>query len=435
LVANYTYITFGDAKTALANRLADPGKVFWTDAELGLYLKEALQMFNVLTGTWNSEFVFSAPISPSQIWYDISTIANSPRQRTTTDADVYLLMRYHLLEPPTGSLTSQFTIADFTGALQRRRDEVIQASACNIAVVNLASTVGVRRTFLADNALEVIRARFLPAGGDPILLYRDDNLASQYFESGYLQESPSTDDMLSYDVISVPPLALDVNVAPNTAGQYEALVIQAGPNFVDGTPTVMQMPNDFVWVAKWGAMADLLGRESEATDRLRAAWCQKRYQDGLGLMLKSPWLSLATLNGIGVDTPSLAELDNFDPEWDSTADSQESVVEAGIDFIAASPVPTSAASVGLTVLGNAPLPSADGDFVQVPRDALDSVLSEAQFLAAWKQGGQEFVQAQELDQEFFQYCSFTNQRLKKLGLFVDELRQEGHRQDVVQERQ
>lgn len=436
-MAQYQWLQFGDAKTALSQRLADTAKIFWTDAEIGLYIIEALRTYNALTSFWNAEFQFQAPINANQIWYRLDQIANSPRARTVTDNDLYVLMRYHLLESPTGSLTSQFTQADLTGALQRRRDEILQTTNCNLAQITAASTPNLWRTFLPDTTLEVVRARFVPTPifGDPFVLYRDDRLAFQFFEPDFQQATQSTEDMLAYDVLSVPPLALNVNAPPNMPGSYDLLVNQSGAAFNPPTLTPVGVPNDFAWVAKWGALADLLGRESEATDRARADFCLQRYLDGLKLMLSAPWMLLASLNGIPVDTPSVAEMDEFQPGWDSDTSAPDSVVTAGIDFFAVSPVPTTPQTgVFLTVTGNAPVPVLDADYVQVTRAAWDSVLSYAQFLSCFKMGGMEFADAKDLEKEFIQYCAGENERLKQLGIFTDILRQEGHRQDVEQER-
>jgi len=114
----YSWLTFLTARQQLASRLADTGNVFWTDTECGIYVCQALRMFNVLTFTWKQDFVFNS----STLWNSLATLTNSPRIRTLTDTYCYTLMEYMLLEPPTGgtwSGTSQFTINDFSTALRR----------------------------------------------------------------------------------------------------------------------------------------------------------------------------------------------------------------------------------------------------------------------------------------------------------------------------
>ena len=49
--APYSYISFSQLKQQLANRLYDPTKTFWADAELGVYAVGALRTWNALTGT------------------------------------------------------------------------------------------------------------------------------------------------------------------------------------------------------------------------------------------------------------------------------------------------------------------------------------------------------------------------------------------------
>src|SRR5271157_1308287 len=130
----YIWITYLQARQQLAARLADSANIFWTDDELKFYFCEALRTWNALTEQQNADFAFTA--TSAATWYDLSTLTGSPRLRTLTDAYLYTAMQYALLEPPTGAGTwtgtSQFSLADLQYALQRRRDEVIQISGCNL---------------------------------------------------------------------------------------------------------------------------------------------------------------------------------------------------------------------------------------------------------------------------------------------------------------
>src|ERR1039458_9319360 len=99
----YSYITQAQCVQQIANRLYDPSQTFWTGAELALYLNEALSTWNALTGNWRGDFTFQT--QPNVTWYDLTSIPQMPntlRPLTVTDASLYTLMQYHLLEPPTG---------------------------------------------------------------------------------------------------------------------------------------------------------------------------------------------------------------------------------------------------------------------------------------------------------------------------------------------
>jgi len=127
-----------------------------------------------------------------------------------------------------------------------------------------------------------------------------------------------------------------VDIAPNQPGTYEAIVLQSGAPFNPPTPTPLGIWNDHAWILIWGALADLLGQESEAKDAERSAYALKRYQDGLQLMLKSPWIELGKVNNVAVSLDSIVSLDRFDPEWDSNPSGFGPViVVGGQDFIGA----------------------------------------------------------------------------------------------------
>lgn len=435
----YQWLTYSQAKTTLAQRLADPGFLFWTNPEVGLYIIEALRTWNALTEMWNADYTFNT--TNAAVWYNLATQAGSPRLQTVHDTDLYTLMQYHLLEPPTGGMwtgTSQFSITDFQGALQRRRDECLQYAACNLSIVSpLPSTPNQFRVILGDTILEPRRTRFIPDStptnfGKPVTLTREDRQAFDTFEADHLQTSAMPS---SFSVVAGPPLSFDTDVAPNVPGFYELLALFSGNNFVPPQSTLVGLPDDWVWVAKWGAMADLLSRESEATDRMRAEFCLMRYMDGLKAIKQCNWLLNAEINGVPVDTPSLAEMDSYSPEWQEN-ETWPTLVVAGMDFIAPVPVanPNQTNGVEVTLVGAAPIPILDGDFLQVSRDVFDAVLGYAQVLAMFKMGGSEFQDGKQLMTEFATAVLAQNKRTMSLGIFTDVLKSASRRQDENQER-
>lgn len=487
----YQWLSITTAISQLAARLADPSELFWTTAEKIIYLQRALAMYNCLTNTWRIDFTYNSP----NLWNSLGSLTGSPRLRTATDTSSYTALEYYLLEPASGGTwtgTSQFTINDLAQALQHRRDEMLIVSACNdVLVQNIALTPGTRRTLLPDNTLDVPRVRYLALQASPTgtgssgassitvnsaanlasgqlvqatgiaawttvssvkgltvnlslpttgivsgqvnfytstTLYRDDKAALQFYDSEFNQTigTPGT-FMLS----SEPPLSFDVDYGPNQPGLYEAVTLQSGAALVPPGPTVLGIPNDYVWVLEWGALADLLGRESEATDRERAAYCLKRYQDGLALLTKTPWIMLGSIDGEPCSVDALEATDRYSPEWDSNPQGFGPViVTAGIDFLAA-PINS---GVGVTVLGNAPFLDSTNTYVQVSRSSWDTILDLSQSFASFKMGGAEWKAALELEQRAIMACAAENVRLKSTGAFSDILLQRGQVQDRNQER-
>jgi hypothetical protein len=479
---NYTWLTLGDAVAQLADRMYDPEMRFWPHDELVLYLQQALRQYNVLTNTWKQEFVFNPP----QVWNALGYVSNSPRRRTLTDTYLYQQMEMMLLEPPSGRTwtgTPQFSIADMSQALQKRRDEIIEVTNCNQRVIpQIPLTPNTRRTVLDDNVIEVARVRYVPvspnggagygqggygqggyggyppgggfgygqggfgqggyggggfgSGGMPgpaATLYRDDMVALEYYEPPLYQLDSGTPN--TFSLSSEPPLAWDVDVPPAWPGTYEAICLVSGQQFNLSVDKPLDIPDDLAWVAVWGALSDLLGRDAEATDRERQDYAIKRYLDGLQLIMQTPWIMLAKINGVAVNTESLANMDRYYPEWDSFPPLIPIIVTGGLDFFAG-PVGTAQTpiSVGLTVLANAPVPVADTDYVQVSRANWDTVLDLAQVLCAFKMGGAEFQQSLEIEARAIQACAAENSRLKSSGAFADILLQRGGMQDRDQER-
>jgi hypothetical protein len=431
---NFQWLTWLQARQSLAGRLADLGMVYFPDAELKLYLREALQTWSALTEMWNADFAFTATSAGK--WYDLSAINGSPRLRTITDTDLYNIMEAHLIEPMTGGTwtgTSQFQLSDLQNALNLRVNEVIQVAGSNLGnLPRISSTPNVRRTFFNDSTLEPRRVRFIPDSsfGSPITLSREDTLAFDAFSPDHLQ---TTGLPTAWSVITGPPLAMDVDVPPNVAGTYDLVGLFSQIPLSPPASIALRIPNDWTWLPKWGALADLLGRESEATDRGRAAYCLKRYVDGLEIIKMSNWLVSATLNGVPCDTPSLREMDAFNPEWQNIG-IWPSLVQAGMDFVAVCPTPVTIAGVSMIVVGNAPIPALDTDFVQCSRDVFDVILSYAQVLAAFKMGGEDFFSTQSLEQDFFRAAVQQNKRLFRSGLFSDLVHREGKREDLNQPR-
>ena len=120
-------ITLAEATTEVSTRLGDPNNVFFTQDEIYLYLCEALQVLNALTGFWKEEFSLNLTPPFTQNWFAANG-AGTPRQQTLTDTDVYNIIEYHLLEPATGATwtgTNQFSINDLWQSMSRRRNEML----------------------------------------------------------------------------------------------------------------------------------------------------------------------------------------------------------------------------------------------------------------------------------------------------------------------
>lgn len=492
-MATYSWLTKSNAVTALQGRLNQ--WALWSPTEIWLYISESLRHFNGLTEQWNQTVAIT---NANGQWINTGTLPSSPRLRSVTDQYLYDQMAYMLLEPPLSAGawvgSSQFSLANLQWSLQRRVQEIIQATSCNMTVLPLINvTPAVRDGYpLPDTTLEARRNRFLsllaspvgsaysgsstvtvdsaaaivngqvvmgsgiqpgtfvtgvsgltvnlsvPTSGvvsgtiqffTPYLLTREDVLSFQSFEPKYLQ---TIGHPQSWAIASEPPLAFDVDLAPNTEGYFEMMALMSGPQFAPPAASLLGIPDDWSMVAMYGALADVLGQEAESTDRARAAYCLQRYELGLETMKKSNWLTQTLVNGQVSKITPLADMDAFAINWQQSNNNLPAVIEAGMDFIA--PVPGNGASLAVNLVANAPLLDSTGIYVQVARDDWDSVLNYAHHVAAFKLGNEEFEATTPMLRAFYRACADRNKRWATYGIFAEYLRSEGRKQEKAQPR-
>jgi len=325
---------------------------------------------------------------------------------------------------------------------------MIQISNCNQSLltgISLTPGPNQTRTYLPDSVIDVERVRYIPdvpslgygqgwygqngyGGGilfpTAVTLYLDDTIAQEFYQAPLYQVAAGIPQ--TFSLSSEPPLSWDVDIPPLFPGTYEAIVLQSGAPFNPPTSTLIGIPDDFAFVLEFGALADLLGQESESTDHERAAYCMKRYQEGLELMLKTPWIGLANVNGAATSIDSIYAMDQYDCNWDSNSSGFGPVIVAGgVDLVAA-PV---AQGIGCTVLGNAPILDSTNTYVQISRPMADSMFDLAQARCMFKCGGGEWKEALELEKRALQACEAERVRLMSQGSFSDFFDERGRQQE------
>lgn len=427
---SYTYQTLSGAQSDLASRLyqqsADPTQQFWTPAELTMYITEALRAWNAFTSFFRAEFVF--PTVANQFWYDITTQAGSLRPMTVTDNSLLQIIEAHLLEPVNGGYplswagSSQYSVADILDAIQTKRDETLSRTSCTMTQGDVASVPG--RTVLSDFVLNIRRVAWLPASGfgfSAIPLRQSDTWAKRAFDNLWttVAQSPPQVWMES----SEPPVSFDVDRVQPCPAQFDVLTVNAGAELSTTAATVLGVPDDWSWVIKYGALADLFSREGTSKDALRQQYCERRYQEGLALMGQASAILELRLNGLPMTVDAVTNGDTFNPGWQgAVAGPPTSCYTTGLNLIAFGPQPDAGPySVVTSVIQNATVPVNAGDFIQISRADYDAMLDEAQHIAMLKSGGAEFAATVTLHQNFLERASLYNRSLSVTGQFWDSM--------------
>jgi hypothetical protein len=438
----YTTYQLTDVQRALALRLYDPAYQFWPLAELALYIVEALQTWNALTNFWRGDFVF--PGVASQTWYDLTLQTNSLRPMTATVPSVYPIINAHLLEPLSGPVSQQFSTAEYANALLYRVNEMLGETGATLTRSLIPAANG--RIIFADGTFDVVRIAYIPApapgtgigygtgayGVGPydavttqalqnVTLWRDDTWAEMAFATSYLQSPAGFPSV--YWMSTEPPIAFEVDVRPGYGGQYETLTTNQAPTPAPGGIQTIPLPNDWVHVAKWGALAYLLSTESNAKDVSRAKYCAERFKVGKRLLEKSAALLALRIGNVPLQIDSVEAGDEYDARWQSQAPgTPRNAWQAGLNLVGLAPAPIApTTSLTATVVQNAPVPVNATDWIQVSEDVLNVILDYAQHLAAFKQGGAEFAATMPLLETFLREATVYNSKLTEMGEYTEFL--------------
>ena len=435
----YAYLTLAAARTELAARLEDPSYVFWTAQELNDILANAVRCWQALTGTFKQRATFT--ISPGggvdgSSFYDLNSQLGV-LSFALTDLQIVDMILAALLEPPltfdwVG--TGQFHFRQITDSLQNRINRWMGDTGANVTrnIQDVGTGPTAARIFLPDGVMDVRRAAWLNAAGEYSTLWRDDQLAMQAFRFG--GNLTPVDPPVVWGRFTIPPVGLEVYPPPANPGQIETLVVEQGPQIgpspsaIVADPTVLHIPEDFVWGMVFGALSDLCSADGPMRDLDRAQYAESRYQESVELYKLNPTLIDSLINGQQVWTGSVFEMDSFLASWQAQPGEPRFCGMAGRNLVAFGPTPSSTYSVTMDVVGNIPLPTADGDFLQVDRGAINPLLDYAQHLASWKMAGTEFHNTDKLRQNFYVQAALENSRITQSNFYRTALQLPAFRQ-------
>jgi hypothetical protein len=367
-----------------------------------------------------------------QVWYDLTTFPNTLRPITVPLSYIVTLLEYMLLEPAStvtagafdpwaGSL--QFTLDDLLQAVARRRDELLSLTGCTQTQSLIPAVAG--RIQLPDSIIDVRRMAYIPSTLFPTQhtspMWQEDTWGEESYNLSYLQSPAGTP--FAYLLSTQPPISFDTDIPPAYSGSYDLLTTSAGIALTASTPTAtLSIPDDWIHIILWGALADLLSRESLAKDIPRAEYCEKRYRMGVSALAAAPALLAMRANNVPLLIDSVRAADQYNTGWQGAAQSAPpACYYSGMNLIAFPPPSAGPFSMMATVVQNAPLPIADSDPFPCSRDDLDAIIDYTQHLAAFKQGGAEFLRTSPLLTRFMKQCSVYNAKLSEMGEYSSML--------------
>ncbi len=415
----YAHTTFAALKTQLASRLADASKVFWTDSEMGNAIKEALRFRGAVTCAWRERGTFNTTAGTA--FYDLPTQLPTQLAYTVTDRDLTQEIQDALIEPRITSAngwtwtgTDQFILSDVVNAIQRRRNQFLVETGI---VATHSTLTGVNppdgRVQLADTVIDVRRVAWQPASGPWATLFREDEWAMTSANPLWTVQ-PGTPGCFS--VLAPPPLTLQIEPVPLDAGTLDVVTIISGADLDVSTGVILGIPDDWCWAVKWGALADLLGRDGPSRDAPRAAYCETRYQQAVQLAQEIAVVVASQINGVPLTDVSLQELDTAEPGWQGRARAMPTdIALVGPNLLALNPVPDGIYSITLDVVRKCPVPVNDVDQIQIGREDMEMVLDYAEHICCFKMAGAEFEATTRLFKNFTDQAALYNERLRAMA--------------------
>ncbi|HLZ39395.1 MAG TPA: hypothetical protein VKQ11_00440 [Candidatus Sulfotelmatobacter sp.] len=414
----YSYITQVQAVAQLAALLDDPNNLYWSFAELAIYLTEAVRTFSGLSRFYRARAAFQ--LAPTVPFYDLPKLIPQ-RSYNVLDTDIATTCALHLLEsPPTGNIwngTDQFSLSDVADAITRRTNQFLLDTECTVSLtggfgltwdqatmtwdqliatwdqLGLGAVVTITppedRVQMPDNVIAVRHANFADGSGNQYSLWQDDQWSVDSGSNSLAKQTPGRP--LVYTLSETPALTLRLSPPPIQSGLLELATISAVGPFNPLTGTTLGIPDDYSWVVKWGVLADLLGRDGQASDPYRAQYCESRYQEGVIACRAGSSVLDVQLEGQPFWMTSYTQMRDAIPSWRSARQKPKVGAMLGQNLVAFGPVPARAHGVTMDVVANAVVPT-PGGFVQVGREELGVILRYAKHLAAFKMAGQEFME-------------------------------------------
>jgi hypothetical protein len=393
----YNHTTFAQAKQRLANELGDPGKVFFTDAELGRYLIEALRWWG-LTAMYFRETGKVETVA-SQPFYQIETSLFNQAETeliqglSVTDRELINDINYFLMENQISSWaggwvgTEMFSLEEIAAILADSRDEFLKLTACIAQGYTVVATGN--RVDLPTDHIRILRADITPSGEGALPLWAIDQV--QLHTTVRTTADPGVGRPKAYSVSYSPQLTVDLWPAPVVSSTLGIQGVKTGGTL---NPTVVAtpvgIPDDASFLLKYRTIADLLAGDGLARCPQISQYCEQRYEEGLEAVAN--YLSVLWSNDGGPRGPitSVAQWDQVRPTWRQTQGVPRTVAQLNWNTIALRPVPNGVYALTFETIRRAILPTSDSDFIQVGREHMQALYDYAQHIALIKSQGQEF---------------------------------------------
>jgi hypothetical protein len=382
-VPGYSQIQYSALQTQLSSRLNDLSNRFWTASEIQTYLIEALRTWQAFSQFYSTNITVN--LTASTLYYDLAV--NATLAPTVTDQQLIQLIQQHLQEPVSVTSwtgTEQFTFDQVVRAIERRRNQFKLESGLGLSFSEFAQT-NTAQVSLADAVIDIRRVMWKDQAGIYYILWPTDNFALTS-ESNSWFTTPGVP--IDYSTILNKPLTIQLAPPPAANGFINLVSVNSLTDLNPvGGATILGVLDDFSWVVKFGALADLFGQPGQGNDPQRSSYCESRWRDGITLARITNIARFGYIGNNPTFIDSVEELDATNSGWmNLTPSAAPNTIAAMGNLVVVSPISTGAGTIAFDVTPPMPLPVLSTDYIQVGKEAVDVILDYAQHLAEFKEG-------------------------------------------------
>lgn len=412
----YTSVQYSSLVTALSVRLSDVNFAFWTQNEVMSYIDEAIRTWQAYSAAYNIRVI--VPTAANTLFYDLFQLVPELAP-SIQDVDLVRDISFALQEPFNFATqrwigTEQFSEADVFQSLNQRRNKFFLETGLVLKNVEIPGpTVPANTLVLPQDVIDIRNMLWKDDTNLYSLMWRLDPFTAAS-KPVLLPGTPS-----DYATYPMQPQVATLYPPPINNGMTNLLVIESLPDLVPGSPVILGIPDDFCWVLKYGALADLYASDGPGQDDQRAAYCEKRWTDGILLARISNIIHLGQNAGNPEYVDSLFELNSGDPLWPSKPTGPPDILAVAGNIIATSPVSDVSYSLAFDIQAKAPI--SHTGVVQIGPETVAVILDLAQHLADVKEGAEELQNSSRQYSNMVKLASVTNDRLRAQAQNFDVL--------------
>lgn len=397
----YTNITFANLKSKAHARLGN--SAFWSTTELGLYINEAIRIWNILTlGGVSGSVTSSFNTVNGTEWY----ATNQAPGTIIQVEDIINEMQYHCLEPPNlgvSMASDLWTVDEWIDYLKYNHETFVNLTHCHNK--KFTGTIGGGGITWKNSEVEAM-----------LVLGKEVQKTDRFVLDHVLTNLETTGTPLYYMV--APPKAPDsLAVFPPPASSQAYVIYAPDPPALSSLSTYFTIVDDLVPYIKWAALGNAFAKQGQAWDPIKAKYGTMRFAEGLKAAAMQTHTLALDIAGKPLQKTSLNGLLNGFPTWWSSRDEPTTFVPLGWNAVILSPIPDGIYSVVVQGQLVAAIMTADGDYLNMADWEVNALLDYAEHIAMFKKGGDEFQASMDLYEKFIIAAEQRNKYLDWSGQF------------------